>query len=52
MMIYCMLSEFGFGSIAELRRMDTPELFDLLEYYQIKRAIERHEMEKAHGSNH
>lgn len=52
MFIYCALSEAGFGSVAEMKALDTPDLLDLLEYLQIKRAIEAHELEKAHGNNH
>jgi hypothetical protein len=39
-----MLSEMGFGTIKELQELDTPEFLDLVEYMQIKRAIEAHAM--------
>ena len=41
------LSKQGYGSIAELENMDTPEFLDLIEFEQITGAIERYEINKA-----
>jgi len=39
MMQCCNLSKAGFGSIREIKEMDTPEFFDLLEYEAISNDI-------------
>ena len=49
MMIYCMLSKKGYGSIKELFELDTDVLLDIIEYEQICQAIENYEYEKARG---
>jgi hypothetical protein len=36
------MSEAGFGSIAELKELDTPDFLDALEYLQIKNKITEH----------
>lgn len=35
------LAKQGYGSVAEIRGMDTPEFLDLIEYEQMNQAIER-----------
>ena len=47
MMQLCYLSESGFGTIKELKELDSPEFLDLLEYKQIRNAIEAHKMREA-----
>jgi len=34
----------GYGSLKEIRELDTDELLDLIEYEQIKIALEKHYM--------
>lgn len=41
------LAKAGYGSVAELRELDTKEFLDIVEYEQISNAIERHYMEEA-----
>ena len=38
------LSKQGYGSLKELKLMDTKEFLDLVEYEQISNAIEKHLM--------
>jgi len=51
MVMYCTLSEFGFGSIKELMTFDTPDILDMLEFIQIKSAIEDSAMRKSNGNS-
>ena len=41
MTIIC-LSKAGYGSLSEIRKLDTPEFLDLVEYENISRDIEQH----------
>lgn len=41
----------GYGSLAELKQLDTPELLDIVEFEQIANAIEAHEMEQARNGH-
>lgn len=47
MMTICALSKKGYGSVAELKAMDTPEFLDVVEFEQMSSAIEQHEYEQA-----
>lgn len=47
MMMLCTLSRAGYGSVAELMGLDTPELLDVAEHYQIASAIEQKQMDEA-----
>ncbi len=40
-MIY--LTKQGYGTLAEIRELDTPDFLDLLEYESIVNAISRHQ---------
>jgi hypothetical protein len=44
------LAKQGYGSLSELRAMDTKEFLDLVEYEQISSAIERHHIKEARKS--
>lgn len=41
------LAKVGYGNIAELKELDTPEFLDLVEFEQISNAIERHSIAEA-----
>jgi len=41
------LSKQGYGSIAEIQDLDTPEFLDLIEFEQISNAIEKYYMSEA-----
>lgn len=41
------LAKKGYGSIAELELLDTPEYLDLVEFEQISGAIEHYEYDQA-----
>jgi hypothetical protein len=41
------LAKAGYGTVAEIRGMDTPEFLDLVEFESISRDIETHYYEKA-----
>jgi len=41
------LAKNGYGSIAELEQMDTPEFLDLVEFVHISNAIERYQIDRA-----
>ena len=45
------LAKLGYGSIKEIKEMDTKEFFDLVEFEQISGAIERHYMDEARRGN-
>lgn len=47
MMTVLMLTKRGYGTMAELLKMDTPEILDAIEFEQMANAIERHETEEA-----
>jgi hypothetical protein len=40
----CILASEGYDTLTNLKAMDTPEFLDLLEFHQIKKAIEAHVM--------
>lgn len=46
-MLIFYLSKQGYGSIAELNILDTPEILDLIEFEQITNAIEYHQINEA-----
>ncbi len=41
------LARKGYGSVAELNKMDTPEFYDLVEFEGIISAIEAHHINEA-----
>jgi len=41
------LSKQGYGSIVEIRELDTTEFLDLVEFEQITKAIEQHSIAEA-----
>lgn len=41
------LAKQGYGSLKEIRELDTDELFDILEYEQIQNRIENYLINKA-----
>jgi hypothetical protein len=45
------LAKQGYGTIAEIRDMDSPEFLDLMEYEAISNAIERYRIEEAKRQN-
>lgn len=47
MMAVLMLTRRGYGSMAELMQMDTPEIMDAIEFEQMANAIEAHETREA-----
>jgi hypothetical protein len=42
------LVKAGYGSLAELEALDTPDFLDLVEFESISRDIEAHYVEKVH----
>ena len=46
------LSKMGYGSIKDLNDMDTPDLFDLIEFHKISNAIESHMIEQSKNGSH
>ena len=40
------LAKQGYGTVAEIKEMDTKEFLDLVEYEHINNALERHYMSK------
>ncbi len=49
--MYLALAKAGYGPYHELVKLDTPELFDMLEFENISADIQRHEAEKARNGN-
>jgi hypothetical protein len=49
MMQLCILAGAGYDTLTNLKAFDTEEFLDLLEFHQIKTAIEHHEMRKSNG---
>jgi len=47
MSMYLALSKAGYGSYKELIELDTPELFDMLEFENISADIQHYQMENA-----
>ena len=41
------LSKKGYGSLTELKELDTPEFLDLVEFESITNDIEQHHMDEA-----
>lgn len=41
------LARKGYGSVAELHRMDTPEFLDLIEFERIQQDIEAYHMQQS-----
>jgi len=41
------LAKQGYGSIKEIRAMDTKEFLDLVEYEQISQSIERYQLQES-----
>jgi hypothetical protein len=41
----CHLARKGYGSLAELNQLDTPELMDVVEYEQIQQDLELYHMQ-------
>lgn len=50
-MTVCMLVQAGFGTKAEIEALDTDEFLDLVEFMQIRSAIERHQIDEARREN-
>jgi len=51
MFTYLALVKAGYGTLKELKELDTPELLDIIEFEMITADIEHHKMEQArHGS--
>ena len=46
-MTFIALCKAGYGTLAELRAMDTPELLDIIEFEHIRSDIEAYEMDRA-----
>lgn len=46
MIIYLSLVTAGYGTLEELRKLDTPDLLDIVEYERIKSDIEDYKMKK------
>jgi hypothetical protein len=46
MFTYLALSKAGYGTLAELRELDTPELLDIVEFEQISADIQHYERVK------
>ncbi|MDM8920750.1 hypothetical protein QU870_31215, partial [Escherichia coli] len=51
MSMYLALSKAGYGPYHELVKLDTPELFDMLEFENISADIQHYEMEKARNGD-
>lgn len=49
--MYLALSKAGYGSYKELIELDTPEIFDMLEFENISADIQHYEVEKAKNGN-
>lgn len=47
MMTICALARKGYGSVAELSQLDTPELLDIAEFEQMSSAIEQYQYDQA-----
>jgi len=47
MLTYLALSKAGYGSLAELRDLDTPDLLDIVEFEMMTSDIESYKMEQA-----
>lgn len=42
-----MLSKIGYGSILDLRKLDTDDILNLIEFEHISGAIEQHQIKQA-----
>ena len=51
MSMYLALSKAGYGPYHELIKLDTPELFDMLEFENISADIQHYEIEKARNGD-
>ncbi|MDY0271945.1 MAG: hypothetical protein RBR37_05495 [Advenella sp.] len=47
MFTYLALVKAGYGTLAELKELDTPELLDIIEFEMITADIEHYRMENA-----
>lgn len=47
MFTYLALVKAGYGTLAELKELDTPELLDIIEFEMITADIEHYKIEKA-----
>lgn len=43
----CHLARKGYGSLAELSQLDTPELLDVVEYEQIQQDLELYHLQQS-----
>lgn len=46
MIVYLSLCKAGYGSLKELRELDTPDLLDIVEFERISADIESHKLPK------
>ena len=51
MFTYLALVKAGYGTLAELRGLDTPELLDIVEFEMITADIEHYRMEQARNGS-
>lgn len=51
MLTYLALVKAGYGTLAELMEMDTPELLDIIEFESISADIEHYKIEQAKHGN-
>lgn len=49
--MYLALSKAGYGPYHELVKLDTPELFDMLEFENISADIQHYEMKRARNGD-
>lgn len=45
------LVKAGYGSLSEVRELDTPDFLDCLEFLEINQKIENHVMERSKDGN-
>lgn len=50
-MTACMLVSEGFGSKAEIDSLDTDDFLDLVEFVQIRNAIQQHQIDEARADS-